>query len=90
MIKLIHEISRNNFSKYKKSERSAQKPLKISWQSVLIPRKISVLFTRNVAKYIWNYRKVLFFRAGKEGNMLLPVRRKSSQIKSPNILVKNI
>ncbi len=31
---------------------------------------------------------MLFFRAGKDGNMLLPVRRKSSPIKTPNILVK--
>jgi hypothetical protein len=28
---------------------------------------------------------VLFFRAGKEGNMLLPVQWKSGQIKTPNI-----
>jgi len=34
-------------------------------------------------------KSALFFRAGKEGNLLLPVRRKSSQIKTPNILVKN-
>jgi hypothetical protein len=38
--------------------------------------------------YFHIYRKLLFFRAGKEGNMLLPVRWKSSQIKTPNILVK--
>jgi hypothetical protein len=30
------------------------------------------------------YRKVLFFRAGKEGNMLLHFQRKSDQIKTPN------
>jgi hypothetical protein len=29
-------------------------------------------------------QKNALFRAGKEGNMLLPVRRKSDQIKTPN------
>jgi hypothetical protein len=44
MIKLIHEITRNNLFKYNKSERSLQKPLRISCQRVLIPRKISGIF----------------------------------------------
>ena len=37
-----------------------------------------------------NYKKVLSFRAGKEGNMSLFVRRKSSEIKNSHILGKNI
>jgi hypothetical protein len=41
---------------------------------------ISAFFKLN-----FNYGKMLSFRAGKEGNMLLPVRRKIDQIKIPNI-----
>jgi hypothetical protein len=44
MIKFIIEIPRNNLFKYRKPERSPQKPLRISCQSVLIPRKISGIF----------------------------------------------
>jgi len=50
----------------------------------------SNLFLSFYRKSIKYYRKVLFFRAGKGGNMLLPVRRKNSQIKTPNILDKNV
>jgi hypothetical protein len=45
---------------------------------------------RIMPKHPTNYRKVLFFRAGKKCNMLLFARRKRSQIKTPNILCKNI
>jgi hypothetical protein len=48
MIKLILEITRNNLFKYRKSERSTQKSLRISCQSVLIPSRISGTF---YAKY---------------------------------------
>jgi hypothetical protein len=44
MIKLIFDITQNNLFKYEKSESSLQKPLRISCQSVLIPRKISGTF----------------------------------------------
>jgi hypothetical protein len=44
MIKLILEITQKNLFKYRKSERSPQKSLGISCQSVLIPRKISGTF----------------------------------------------
>ena len=37
-----------------------------------------------------DYKKVLSFRAGKEGNMSLFVGRKSSEIKNSHILGKNI
>jgi hypothetical protein len=46
MIKLIIEITRNNLFKSKKLERSPQKPLRISCQSFLIPRKIPDAFYR--------------------------------------------
>jgi hypothetical protein len=44
MIKLILDITRNSLFQSKKSERSSQKLLRISCQSVLIPRKISATF----------------------------------------------
>ncbi len=44
MIKFILEITLNNLFKYRKLERSPQKPSRISCQSVLIPRKISGIF----------------------------------------------
>jgi uncharacterized protein YcgL (UPF0745 family) len=39
---------------------------------------------------IYILEKCSFFRAGKKCNMLLFARRKRSQIKTPNILCKNI
>jgi hypothetical protein len=44
MIKLILGITRKSLFQSKKSERSSQKSLRISCQSVLIPRKISGTF----------------------------------------------
>ena len=53
MIKLTLEITRNNLFKYKKSERSSQKPQRISCQSVLIPRKISgTFYVKSSEKYM--------------------------------------
>jgi hypothetical protein len=53
MIKLILEITRNDLLIYKKSERSPQKPLRISCQTVLIPRKISgTFYAKSREKYI--------------------------------------
>ena len=53
MIKLIPEITRNNLFKYKNSERSPQKPLRISCQSVSIPRKITGNFSeKSRVKYM--------------------------------------
>jgi hypothetical protein len=53
MIKFILEITRINLFKYKKSEKSPQEPLRISWKSVLIPRKISGLFyAKSPEKYM--------------------------------------
>jgi uncharacterized beta-barrel protein YwiB (DUF1934 family) len=53
MIKLILEITRNNLFKYKKSECSPKKSLRISCQSVLIPRKISgTFYAKSREKYI--------------------------------------
>ena len=53
MIKLILEITRNNLFKYRKSERSPQKSLRISCQSVLIPRKISgTFYAKSREKYM--------------------------------------
>ena len=57
MKKLILEITRNDLFKYKKSERSPQKPLRISCQSVLISRKFPVLFKRTFAKNTRNLKK---------------------------------
>jgi hypothetical protein len=53
MIKLFLEITRNNLFKSKKSERSPQKPSRISCQSVLIPRKISgTFYAKSREKYM--------------------------------------
>jgi hypothetical protein len=53
MIKLILEITRNNLFKYKKSERSPQKPLRISCQSDFNPRKISgTFYAKSREKYM--------------------------------------
>jgi hypothetical protein len=53
MIKLILEITRNNLFKYRKSERSPQKPLRTSGQCVLIPRKISgTFYAKSREKYM--------------------------------------
>jgi hypothetical protein len=41
MIKLTLEITRKNLFKFRAYKKSPQKPLRISCQSVLIPRKIS-------------------------------------------------
>jgi hypothetical protein len=57
MGKLILEITRNNLFKTKKSERSPQKPLRISCQSVLIPRKISGTFYTKTRENTWNLKK---------------------------------
>jgi hypothetical protein len=52
-MKLILEITRNNLFKYKNSERSPQKPLKISCHSVLIPRNISgTFYAKSREKYM--------------------------------------
>jgi len=50
MIKIFHEITRNNLYKFRKFERSPQKPFRISCQSVLITRKIPGTFKRILAK----------------------------------------
>ena len=50
MINLILEITRINLFKYRKSERSPQKSLRISCQSVLIPRKISGTLLREISQ----------------------------------------
>jgi hypothetical protein len=47
MIKLILEFTQKNLFKCKKSDRSPQKSLRISSQSVLVPRKISGIFYAN-------------------------------------------
>jgi hypothetical protein len=53
MIKLFLEITRNNLFKSKKSERSPKKSLRISCQSVLIPRKISgTFYAKSREKYM--------------------------------------
>jgi hypothetical protein len=53
MIKLILEITRTNLFKYKKSESSPQKSLRISCQSVLIPGKISgTFYAKSREKYM--------------------------------------
>jgi hypothetical protein len=44
MIKLVPEITQNNLFESEKPERSPQKPLRISCQSVLIPCKIPDAF----------------------------------------------
>jgi hypothetical protein len=53
MIKLILEITRNNLFKYQKSERRTTEPLRISCQSLLIPRKISdTFYAKSREKYM--------------------------------------
>jgi hypothetical protein len=52
MIKFILEITRNNLFKYRKPERSPQKPSGISCQSVLILVKFPVLFRKFREKYM--------------------------------------
>jgi hypothetical protein len=53
MIKLILEITRNNSYKYRKPERSPQKPLRISCQSILILRKIfGNFYAKSCEKYM--------------------------------------
>jgi hypothetical protein len=47
MIKLILEFTQKNLFKCKKSDRSPQKSLRISSQSVIVPRKISGIFYAN-------------------------------------------
>ena len=45
--------TRNNLFKYKKSERSPQKPLRISCRSLLIPRKIyGTFYAKSRGKYV--------------------------------------
>jgi hypothetical protein len=48
MKKLILEITRNNLFKYKKSERILQKPLRISFQSVLIPKISDTFYVKSL------------------------------------------
>ena len=60
MIKLILEITRNNLFKYRKPERSPQKPPRISCQSVLIPRQISGTF------YAKSHEKYMEFKENNE------------------------
>jgi hypothetical protein len=53
MIKFILQITRINSFKYKKSEKSPQKSLRISCQSVFIPRKISgTVYAKSTEKYL--------------------------------------
>jgi hypothetical protein len=53
MIKVILQITRNNLFKYKKSESSPKKSLRISCQSVLIPRKFSdTYYAKSREKYL--------------------------------------
>jgi hypothetical protein len=53
MIIVILEITQYNLFKYKKSERSPKKSLRISCQSVLIPRKISgTIYAKSREKYM--------------------------------------
>ena len=57
MIKLILKITRNNLFKYKKPERSPQKPLRISRQGVLIPHKVSGTFYAKSRKKYMEFEK---------------------------------
>ena len=52
MIKLILEITRNNLFKYRKPERSPQKPPRISCQSVLIRQISGTFYAKSHEKYM--------------------------------------
>jgi hypothetical protein len=69
MIKLILEITRKSVFKYKNSERNTQKQLRISLQSVLIPRKISGTF------YVKSREKYMEF----EGKMTRNLKEKNRE-----------
>ena len=58
MIKLFPEVTRNNLFKFRKFERSPQKPLRISLQSVLIARKIFGTFKRKIHEICRNQREI--------------------------------
>ena len=76
MIKLILEITRNNLFKYRKPERSPQKPSRISCQSVLIPRKISGTF---YAKFREKYMEFEENNEEFEGKMTRNFKEKHSE-----------
>ncbi len=84
--KLSLDIFANNLYKYRKPERSSQKPSRISCQSVLIPRKISGTF---YAEFREKYMEFEETNEEFEGKMTRNLKEKHREFFTRESIIRN-